>query len=323
MADAAVHDTAVHDTALRDTALRDTALRDTDPNDLTASSRTRDDTMTATPTDQVNHTAAAPRAEWPANRFEDADAPTHTLLEELHRLGPDDPRREQLRTEIITLNATFVRGIARRYAGRGEPLEDLEQVAFMGLVQAINRFDPTRGIRFWGYAYSVVLGEVRRHFRDKTWGVRVPRRLQELRPLLQRAIAALTAELGRSPTTTELADRIGIDQEETVEALLAAEGYRPLSLDAPAGGPADTDPGTVGEHMGTDDPDLEDIIDEHALRPLLARLPERERTIVLLRFYGNQTQTQIATQLGISQMHVSRLLATTLQQLRHGLLAGP
>ncbi|TDC61846.1 SigB/SigF/SigG family RNA polymerase sigma factor [Actinomadura sp. GC306] len=251
-----------------------------------------------------------------------ADRRTHLLLERMHRLSPDDPRRAPLQDEIVALNTAFVRRIARRYAGRGEPLEDLLQVAYLGLVVAINRFDPDRGYRFYGYAYPVVAGEVRRHFRDKTWGVRVSRRIQELRPLLHRARSELAAANGRTPTTAELAGHIGISHKETLEALQASEAYRPLSLDALAGGTTDEDPGTVGDHLGADDPALDLFLDKHALRPLLAELPERERTILSLRFFGDQTQAQIGERLGISQMHVSRLLSQTLQHLRRGLLPG-
>ncbi|MES9538508.1 SigB/SigF/SigG family RNA polymerase sigma factor [Actinomadura sp. NPDC000600] len=257
-----------------------------------------------------------------ADRRESIDRRTHQLLERLHRLAPDDPVRERLRAEIVTLNTALVRSVARRYAGRGEPVEDLEQAAFVGLVSAINRFDPARGIRFLAYAYPVVTGEVRRHFRDRTWGVKVSRRIQELRPMLHRAMTDFTAAHGRSPTAAELADRLGVGLEETLDALVASEAYRPLSLDAPAGGSEEGDPGTLGDSLGADDPDLEGIVDAQALRPLLDELPERERTIVLLRFFGNKTQSQIAAQLGLSQMHVSRLLAQTLKRLRQGLLAG-
>lgn len=253
----------------------------------------------------------------------EADRRTHVLLERMHRLAPDDPRRDRLRAEIVALNAPFVRRIARRYAGRGEPLEDLMQVAYLGLITAVNRFDPDRGCRFYGYAYPVVAGEVRRHFRDRTWGVRVTRRIQELRPVLHRARSEFAAAHGRTPTTAELADHIGISQGELVDALQAGEAYRPLSLDAPSGGAADEEPGTVGEHLGADDPALELFIDRHSLRPLLAQLPERERTILSLRFFGDQTQQQIGERLGISQMHVSRLLSKTLRQLRRGLLSLP
>ncbi|GAA0588279.1 SigB/SigF/SigG family RNA polymerase sigma factor [Actinomadura livida] len=260
----------------------------------------------------------------PADRFGDAaaDLRTHVLLERMHRLAPDDPRRDRLRAEIVSLNTAFVRRIARRYAGRGEPLEDLLQVAYVGLITAIDRFDHDRGNRFYGYAYPVVAGEVRRHFRDRTWGVRVSRRVQELRPVLQRGKREFAAANGRHPTTAELADHVGISHAEALDALQAGEAYRPLSLDAPAGGVTEEEPGTVAEHLGADDPALDLCLDKHALRPLLADLPERERTILSLRFFGDQTQAQIGERLGISQMHVSRLLAKTLLHLRHGLLPG-
>ncbi|MEV4002525.1 SigB/SigF/SigG family RNA polymerase sigma factor [Actinomadura sp. NPDC049753] len=256
------------------------------------------------------------------DRQRSIDRRTHALLERLRHLPPDDPARERIRAEIVTLNTALVRGVARRYAGRGEPVEDLEQAAYLGLVSAINRFDPTRGIRFLAYAYPVVTGEVRRHFRDRTWGVKVSRRMQELRPRLHRAMTDFTVAHGRSPTPAELAARLGLGLEETLDALMAGEAYRPLSLDAPAGGSGEEDPGTLGDSLGADDPDLEGIVDAQALRPLLDGLPERERTIVLLRFFGNETQSQIAARLGISQMHVSRLLAQTLEHLREGLLTG-
>ncbi|XRQ13994.1 SigB/SigF/SigG family RNA polymerase sigma factor [Actinomadura welshii] len=276
-----------------------------------------------TPADPAGTSRKEPPHERAGLRTEhEADQRTHALLERMHGLDPGDPRRERLRSEIVALNTAFVRRIARRYAGRGEPLEDLLQVAYLGLITAINRFDPGRGCRFYGYAYPVVAGEVRRHFRDKTWGVRVSRRVQELRPVLQRAGCEFAAAHGRTPTTAELADHVGISHEETLDALQAAEAYRPLSLDAPAGGIADEEPGTVGEHLGTDDPALDLFIDTHALRPLVEQLPERERTILMLRFFGDQTQSQIGERLGISQMHVSRLLTRTLRQLRRGLLPG-
>ncbi|TDD30211.1 SigB/SigF/SigG family RNA polymerase sigma factor [Actinomadura sp. KC06] len=249
------------------------------------------------------------------------DGQTETLLAEMNRLAEGDPRRERLRARIVDMHAGLVRGVARRYANRGEPLDDLQQVAYLGLVKAINRFDPGIGDRFVTYAYPVVTGEVKRHFRDKTWGVRVSRRIQELRPVLQRTVQEFTRERGRSPTTAEIAALMEITEEETVEVIVACDAYRPLSLEAPADGSAAGDNGTVGEYLGSDDPALDAFIDGHALAPLIDDLPERERTILLLRFFGNKTQTQIAEQIGLSQMHVSRLLRATLDRLRAGLLA--
>ncbi|GAA2169751.1 SigB/SigF/SigG family RNA polymerase sigma factor [Actinomadura napierensis] len=252
-------------------------------------------------------------------RFGDGQA--ELLLAEMNRLADDDPRRETLRARIVEMHVPLVRGIARRYANRGEPLDDLQQVAYLGLVKAINRFDPEVGDRFVTYAYPVVTGEVKRHFRDKTWGVRVSRRIQELRPVLQSTVQEFTRAHGRSPTTREIAALLEITEEETVEVIIACDAYRPLSLEAPADGAAGGDAATVGERLGSDDPALQNLIDGNALRPLIDELPERERTILLLRFFGNKTQTQIAEQVGLSQMHVSRLLRATLERLRGGLLA--
>lgn len=255
----------------------------------------------------------------PSTRFDDGQA--EDLLAEMNRLAEDDPRRERLRARIVELHAPLVRGVARRYAGRGEPIDDLQQVAYLGLVKAINRFDPGIGDRFVTYAYPVVTGEVKRHFRDKTWGVRVSRRIQELRPLLQRTVQEYTRENGTSPTTAQIAALMGITEEETVEVIVACDAYRPLSLEAPADGSQSGDHGTVGEYLGSEDPALDAFIDGHALGPLIDELPERERTILLLRFFGNKTQSEIAADVGLSQMHVSRLLSQTLRQLRRELLS--
>lgn len=252
-------------------------------------------------------------------RFNDGQA--EILLAEMNRLAADDPVRERLRARIVDMHAPLVRGVARRYAHRGEPIDDLQQVAYLGLVKAINRFDPGIGDRFVTYAYPVVTGEVKRHFRDKTWGIRVSRRIQELRPVLQRTVQEFTREHGRSPTTAEISGLMDITEEETVEVIVACDAYRPLSLEAPADGSHSGDNGTVGEYLGSDDPALDTFIDGHVLGPLIDELPERERTILLLRFFGNKTQTQIAEQIGLSQMHVSRLLRATLDRLRTGLLA--
>lgn len=252
-------------------------------------------------------------------RFDDGQ--TETLLAEMNRLHEDDPARERLRARIVDIHVPLVKGVARRYADRGEPLDDLQQVAYLGLVKAINRFDPGIGDRFVTYAYPVVTGEVKRHFRDKTWGVRVTRRIQELRPVLQRTVQEFTREHSRSPTTAEISTLMCLTVEETVEVITACDAYRPLSLEAPADGTPSGAAGTVGEHLGSTDPALDALIDGHALAPLIDDLPERERTILLLRFFGNKTQTQIAEQIGLSQMHVSRLLRATLERLRAGLLA--
>ena len=255
---------------------------------------------------------AAPRATEPP--------PAEVLLDEMNRPETAPGRRNRLRALLVETHAAMVESIARRYAHRGEPLEDIRQVAYLGLVMAINRFDPARGDSFHAYAYPVILGEVRRHFRDRTWGIRVSRRIQELRPRLVDATQRFSQDNGRSPTPRELADLLGLSLEEVTEAIIAWDSYNPLSLDAPAESSSATDTSLVVDHLGAEDPDLQHVVDRKALWSLLSELPERQRTIVLLRFFGNQTQTQIAERFGISQMHVSRLLSKSLLQLRHGML---
>ncbi|KAB2380383.1 SigB/SigF/SigG family RNA polymerase sigma factor [Actinomadura montaniterrae] len=253
--------------------------------------------------------AAPPRA-----GADPAGQSAEALLSEMNLPGVSGARREELRAALVRMHAPMVRRIAHRYAHRGEPVEDLAQVAYLGLVNAINRFDPERGDQFFVYAYPMVLGEVRRYFRDRTWGIRVSRRIQELRPRLQRATQRFLQAHGRSPTPGELAAILGVSLEEVTDTLLAWESYRPLSLDGAGDGDPEGSP--LAERLGAEDAALQHVVDGETLHGLLARLPERERTIVLLRFFGNRTQSQIAQELGISQMHVSRLLSKTLTHLR-------
>ena len=241
------------------------------------------------------------------------------LLVALAKLPEDDPTRPALRDELVESHLPLVEYLARRFAGRGEPLDDLIQVATIGLIKAVDRFDPDRGVEFSTYATPTIAGEIKRHFRDKGWAVRVPRRLQELKLALTRASSDLTQTLGRSPTVAELATLLELSEEEILEGLESAHAYSTVSLDAPDsdedGGPA------VADSLGMVDDALEGVEYRESLKPLLEALPPREKRILVLRFFGNMTQSQIATDLGISQMHVSRLLAKTLAQLREGLLA--
>ena len=241
------------------------------------------------------------------------------LLAELAALPADDPRREETRNHLVTLHLPLVEHLARRFRNRGEPYDDLVQVATIGLIKAIDRYDPERGVEFSTYATPTIVGEIKRWFRDKGWAVRVPRRLQELRLAIGSATGALTQELGRSPTVTELAERVGASEDDVLEGLESAAAYSTLSLDAPDAGEADGP--SVLDMLGSEDTALEGVENREALKPLLATLPERERRILLLRFFAGMTQSQIATEVGISQMHVSRLLARTITRLREGLLA--
>jgi RNA polymerase sigma-B factor len=241
------------------------------------------------------------------------------LLAELAALRTGDPRREETRNQLVTLHQPLVEHLARRFRNRGEPYDDLVQVATIGLIKAIDRYDPERGVEFSTYATPTIVGEIKRWFRDKGWAVRVPRRLQELRLAIGSATGALTQELGRSPTVSELAERVGASEDDVLEGLESAAAYSTLSLDAPDAGEADGP--SVLDMLGSEDTALEGVENREALKPMLASLPERERRILLLRFFAGMTQSQIATEVGISQMHVSRLLARTLTRLREGLLA--
>lgn len=211
--------------------------------------------------------------------------------------------------------------MAARYSGRGEPLEDLTQVAMLGLVKAADRYDPDRGTDFPRYAVPTILGELRRYFRDSCWAVRVPRRLQELSLQASDTKDHLTAELGRSPTTAEIAERLDVSEDEILQALDAASAYSTLSLDAPAIKGQPTGP-TVADRFSEEDHALEAVEAQQAVRSVVSHLPERERHMLTLRYFGERTQREIADELSISQMHVSRLLARTLTRLRAHLVDG-
>jgi RNA polymerase sigma-B factor len=220
--------------------------------------------------------------------------------------------REQARDALIELHLPLVEHCARRFGNRGEPVEDLVQVGTIGLIKAVDRFDVDRGVEFSTYATPTILGEIKRHFRDRGWAIRVPRRLQELRMAITTATSELSQNLGRSPTPREIAGRLGVSVEEVLEGLESAHAYATLSLDAGEDGTA----ASMLETMGADDLGLEHVEIRESLRPLLENLPAREKRILVLRFFQQKTQSQIAEEIGISQMHVSRLLTQTLKRLR-------
>ncbi|MEU5702301.1 RNA polymerase sigma factor SigF [Streptomyces aurantiacus] len=236
---------------------------------------------------------------------------------ELRKLDHDSPEYAELRNQLVRMHLPLVEHLARRFRNRGEPLDDLTQVATIGLIKSVDRFDPERGVEFSTYATPTVVGEIKRHFRDKGWAVRVPRRLQELRLALTTATAELSQQHGRSPTVHELAEKLGISEEEVLEGLESANAYSTLSLDVPD---TDDESPAVADTLGSEDEALEGVEYRESLKPLLEDLPPREKRILLLRFFANMTQSQIAQEVGISQMHVSRLLARTLAQLREKLL---
>jgi RNA polymerase sigma-B factor len=226
-----------------------------------------------------------------------------------------DDARSTARGGLVALHLPLVEHCARRFRNRGEPFEDLVQVGTIGLIKSIDRFDLERGVEFSTYATPTIIGEIKRHFRDKGWAIRVPRRLQELRMQISAATAELTQSLGRSPTPRELGEAIGCSVEEIIEGIESSNAYSTLSLDAADDGGEDGGVSML-EMIGVDDEGLEHIEIRESIKPLLEALPAREKRILLLRFFKNKTQTEIAEEIGVSQMHVSRLLSRTLDQLR-------
>ncbi|WP_433222665.1 RNA polymerase sigma factor SigF [Dactylosporangium sp. CS-047395] len=249
------------------------------------------------------------------------DAEALALLSLLADL-PEGADRRRVRGRIIELYLPLAHHLAGRFRNRGEQQDDLDQVAIVGLIKAVDGFDPTNGAAFVGYAIPTITGELKRHFRDRCWDVRVPRRIQETRLHINRVTGELTQRLGRSPTVADLAAALEVSEEDVIEALDAGRAYRTLSLDAPSGSNESDGPTDLGNLLGALDDDMEQVEAREALRPLLARLPEREQKIIAMRFFGNRTQSQIAAELGLSQMHVSRLLTKSLGVLRGQLSRG-
>ncbi|MCA1222770.1 MULTISPECIES: RNA polymerase sigma factor SigF [unclassified Streptomyces] len=244
-------------------------------------------------------------------------------LAALDAQGPESaesPERTYVRDTLIELNLPLVRYAAARFRSRNEPMEDIVQVGTIGLIKAIDRFDCERGVEFPTFAMPTVVGEIKRFFRDTSWSVRVPRRLQELRLALTKASDELAQKLDRSPTVPELAAVLGVSEEDVVDGLAVGNAYTASSLDSPS--PEDDGgEGSLADRLGYEDLALEGVEYRESLKPLLAKLPPRERQIIMLRFFANMTQSQIGEEVGISQMHVSRLLTRTLAQLREGLIS--
>ncbi|MFI8966008.1 RNA polymerase sigma factor SigF [Streptomyces sp. NPDC053493] len=263
------------------------------------------------------------------------------VLEAPHEVAPQDARtlskvflrelavREEgteghqyVRNTLIEMNMSLVRYVAGRFRARGDEMEDIVQVGIVGLIKAIDRFDLSREVEFATFAVPYIVGEIKRFFRDTTWAVHVPRRLQEARVELAKANEELGAKLGRSPRVAELAERMGISEDEVIEAQIASNGYHSASLDAAIGNGDDEDvDASLADFIGEEDPAIELFEDFHTLAPLVERLDERDRLLLHLRFVEEMTQADIGARLGVSQMHVSRLLARSLARLREGMLA--
>jgi RNA polymerase sigma-B factor len=242
---------------------------------------------------------------------------TARLVERLQS-GCDPDEQIRLRRELVVLNVPVATSIALRYRSRGESVEDLVQAAHLGLVKAVNGFDPSRGNDFLAYAVPSISGEVKRHFRDQGWDIRPPRRIQELRAEVERGSAELTQQLGRSPRLSEIAQHLGLSHDDVVECVASADLYHVHSLDAPIGGAENL---AVGDTLGDLDPLLGQIDDVLSVRPLIERLPPRDRRILALRYCSGWTQQQIADDVGVTQMQVSRLISKALRRLREGIEA--
>lgn len=235
------------------------------------------------------------------------------MFRELAKYDVDSPDFRTRRDRIVQRCLPLADHIARRFDGRGEARDDLVQVARLGLVNAVIRYDVDTGSDFVSFAVPTIMGEVRRYFRDNSWSVKVPRRLKELHLRLGAATSELSQRLGRAPTASELAAELEMNRDEVIEGLVAGSSYTTLSIDSGGGG---EDAPAIADTLGGVDVSLDQIENREALRPLLAALPERDRTVLMLRFFEGLTQTQIAERVGVSQMHVSRLLAKSLARLR-------
>ncbi|WP_416874436.1 SigB/SigF/SigG family RNA polymerase sigma factor [Kitasatospora sp. SC0581] len=293
-----------------------------DPVDEAAPAVGTEPAVEADPAVEAESTAEVePHVALPAQGSHRTGAPdreaARALFVRLSALPEGSPERVELRNQLVRMHIPLVEHLARRFRNRGEPLDDLTQVATIGLIKSVDRFDHERGVEFSTYATPTIVGEIKRHFRDKGWAVRVPRRLQELRLSLTTATSELSQRHGRSPTVHELAEHLGISEEDVLEGLESANAYSTLSLDVPD---SDDESPAVADTLGATDEALEGVEYRESLKPLLAQLPPREQKILVLRFFRNMTQSQIAAEVGISQMHVSRLLARTLAQLREKLL---
>ena len=265
----------------------------------------------------------------PQPRVDHVDVPAAPRREELRRLhrlyAETDDRREraQIREQLVRGYESLVHFLARRFQNRGEPLEDIVQVGFLGLIKAIDRFDPDMGNEFTTFATPTILGEIRRYFRDKGWAIRFPRRLQELYQQVVRTNEAMKNELNRQPTVAEVAERLGVQPDDVLEAMEMSSALTPVSIDAVTAGGIDDGGRPLAEAVGGDDPNLDRVEMRDVLNRAMQHLNERERRIMIMRFFDEMSQSEVAKRLGISQMHVSRLQRAALEQLREHLPDAP
>ncbi|OIJ63297.1 RNA polymerase sigma factor SigF [Streptomyces mangrovisoli] len=278
--------------------------------------------MTTTTVQAAERTVAVPEIADPSKVApKDARQLSKLFFSRLTALEEGTPEYQYARNTLIEMNMSLVRFAAGRFRSRGpEEMEDIVQVGMIGLIKAIDRFELTREVEFTSFAVPYIVGEIKRFFRDTSWAVHVPRRLQEARVQLARATEELRSRLGRTPTTAELAELMCLPEEEVVEARLASNGYKSASLDA-AIGSSEEGEAALADFIGDEDAGLALVEDFHALAPMLAELDERDRQIIHWRFVEELTQAQIGERLGVSQMHVSRLIKRLLARLREGMLS--
>ncbi|MFC4126938.1 RNA polymerase sigma factor SigF [Nocardia rhizosphaerae] len=269
-----------------------------------------DQETSAEKTENPAENSETTETEAPVSGYDDVSA----LFERLAATVPGTAEQVAARDALINRCIPLADHIARKFSGRGEPFDDLSQVARVGLVHAVDRFDLSRGSNFLSFAVPTIMGEVRRYFRDNTWAMRVPRRVKETHLRIGAAVDQLSQRLGRSPTAKEIAAELDVDPDEVTQAVIAGNAYQPTSIDAASVG-RDSDASLL-DTLGEEEAQFDRVEEYIAVRPLLDGLPERERRILTMRFFESMTQTQIANQLGISQMHVSRILAKTLARLR-------
>lgn len=264
-------------------------------------------------TDVIAATRPAPAVSTQTDDSYDDVVEMFVALREMPAESHEYRRQREL---IVSRCLPLADHVASHFARRGEGLDDLIQVARLGLMNAVNRFDPAKGPSFIGFAVPTMMGEVRRYFRDYSWGMRVPRRLRELHVQISRTTGDLAQKLGRAPTAGELSKVLDVPREEIVECLVAGDAYRLDSLDAPLGADSSGTPRSVADAVGGIDPQIEHITNREAVRVLVAGLAQREREVLRMRFFESMTQSQIAERIGVSQMQVSRILANTLRTLR-------
>jgi len=251
---------------------------------------------------------------------QDARELTRLFLDQLATLEEGTPEHQYARNTLIEMNMSLVRYAAKRFRSSGQDMEDIIQVGTIGLIKAIDRFEVSRDVQFTSFSVPYIVGEIKRFFRDTSWSVHVPRRLQEARSELTKAVDELGSRLGRAPKVSELAELMCLTEDEVIEAQIAANGYTSASLDAAVGNDSDEENATLAHFVGQEEPDYALVEDFHALAPLITGLSERDRRILHLRFVEELTQAQIGERLNISQMHVSRLISRILTGLRTQML---